>query len=336
VTGLRIAHVVCADAFAGVERYIATVSPALASLGHKLTVVGGDPQRMKEFLGDEVRYLPGSNPLLVATQLARAGRQDIVHAHMTEAETVGAIISPIIGSHLVATQHFAKTRGGPKLLRRIVERRIHTEIAISAYVAEHCGRPARVVLNAVTSSPQVDPSAKVAVVLQRLEPEKNTDRVIRAWAIAALYAHGWKLVVAGDGSQRNALEKLAVDLGVAESVQFVGLVSDVNQMRSRSGFQVAPCEIEGFGLSAAEAMAAGLPVLAANGGAHRELLFDVPELLYDIAGNEPLARAMQRLAASVESRRSLGRRVREVQQRKFSIEAHLAALDALYREVVAA
>ncbi len=48
---LHVVHAVRSDAFAGVERYVATVAAELASRGHRVTVIGGDPPSMQTAIG---------------------------------------------------------------------------------------------------------------------------------------------------------------------------------------------------------------------------------------------------------------------------------------------
>ena len=58
---LSVVQVVRSNAFAGVERYMCQVSNGLASRGHHLTVIGGDPARMHAELSGRIEYLPADN-----------------------------------------------------------------------------------------------------------------------------------------------------------------------------------------------------------------------------------------------------------------------------------
>ncbi len=148
-------------------------------------------------------------------------------------------------------------------------------------------------------------AASYALVVSRLAPEKGVDV-----AIEACRAAGLALVVAGDGPQRAELEARAAEgRGVDRvSVRFAGRVEDAELARLRAGASIALVpsrSAETFGLAAAEAMAAALPVAASRVGALQELLEDdalVP------AGDAPaLAQAISRLAGD----RSAGARGRE-------------------------
>ncbi|MEA2193969.1 MAG: hypothetical protein QOG42_403 [Solirubrobacteraceae bacterium] len=104
-----------------------------------------------------------------------------------------------------------------------------------------------------------------ALVVSRLAPEKGVDV-----AIAACAAAGLPLVIAGDGPHRAALQARAA----GTRTTFVGRVGadELARLRAAAGLAIVPSRsAETFGLAAAEAMAAGLPVVASAIGALPEL-----------------------------------------------------------------
>ncbi len=127
-----------------------------------------------------------------------------------------------------------------------------------------------------------------ALIASRLAPEKGIDV-----AIDACIAAGRPLVVAGDGPEREALQRRArrAPQGL---IRFLGAVPGdaLAQLRERAALALVPSRSdETFGLAAAEAMAAALPVLASSVGALGELL--PPQAL--VPADEPAA-----LAAAIE------------------------------------
>ncbi len=98
----------------------------------------------------------------------------------------------------------------------------------------------------------------------RLLREKRIDLLLRAVALLAPRQTGVLLTVFGDGPYREALMRLANELGIADRVDFRGHVEtsrEVWENLGRSRVAVQPSEREGFGLFPLEAMAAGLPVV---------------------------------------------------------------------------
>jgi glycosyltransferase involved in cell wall biosynthesis len=127
-----------------------------------------------------------------------------------------------------------------------------------------------------------------ALVVSRLAPEKGVAVAIEACRLA-----GVPLVVAGDGPERARLAARA-----DATVRFVGRASaqELAQLRRDAGMALVPSlSAETFGLAAAEAMAAGLPVAASRVGALPEL---VPEPWLAAPGDaQALADVMRRLSA---------------------------------------
>ena len=140
-----------------------------------------------------------------------------------------------------------------------------------------------------------------ALVVSRLAPEKGVEVAIEACALA-----GIELVIAGDGPQAHELRMRAKAGGGA--VRFAGRVgaSELARLRAGAALALAPSRSpETFGLALAEAMAAGVPVVASRVGA-------LPELVEE-AGLAPAgdARALAALIAQRAGDRAAGERGRE-------------------------
>jgi glycosyltransferase involved in cell wall biosynthesis len=130
-----------------------------------------------------------------------------------------------------------------------------------------------------------------ALVAARLAVEKGVDVAIEACRIA-----GIALVIAGDGPEREALQAQAA----GSEVRFVGHVDDARLAALRAGAAIALVpsrSAETFGLAAAEAMAAGLPVAASRLGALPELVNERGLVPAGEAG--ALAKAIDRLAGDL-------------------------------------
>jgi glycosyltransferase involved in cell wall biosynthesis len=131
-------------------------------------------------------------------------------------------------------------------------------------------------------------SAGYALVVARLAAEKGVDVAIDACGIA-----GIELVVAGEGPEEGPLR----DRARGARVRFAGRVGEgeLAQLRAGAAIALAPSRSgETFGLAAAEAMAAGVPVVASSVGALPELV--APEGLVPPGDARALAGAIERLA----------------------------------------
>lgn len=342
---MRIIHAIRSDGFAGVETHVARLAATQHDQGHHLTVIGGDPASMTATVArDEVDLIAATTVWDVAHALRRvAGRHRtaVVHTHMTAAEVAAVLAVPPPRTRVVTTRHFAAPRGsgiGGRVAARMVPRHMAVQISVSHYISEHIDGPSRVVYPGV---PSFDAGAGAAgrkptiLLVQRLEPEKETALAVHAFAKSGLVGDGWRLDVVGDGSQRGELEKLTAELGVADAVTFLGRKTDVAARMRRAGILHAPCSIEGLGLTVIEAMAAGVPVVAAASGGHLETVGRVPGATLHAPGDIDDATAQLRELARDSARRiAYGAASQDVQRTRFTLQAQAEAIETVYREVL--
>ncbi len=342
---LRILHAIRSDGFSGVEQFVLGLARTQAADGHEVAVIGGDPPRMRPGLDEVgVAHTPAARTLEVVRAVRRFARDaDVVNTHMTAADvaTVAALATVRRSRRpaVVATCHFARQRGhvGPVPIELLVRRRIDAQISISDAVAAAIGSPSTVVHTGIEPRPAVDPALRERTVLmaQRLQPEKRTDVGMRAFAASGLARDGWTLDVAGIGPEREGLERLAADLGISNSVRFSGYRTDLPELLARAGMLLAPCPVEGLGLTLLEAMVTGLPPVAADAAGHVELLAGLdPRCRFTADDPEAGGARLRELAGDPTGRAALGAAARERQQQHFSLRAQADGTEAVYREAL--
>ncbi|MEK7385116.1 MAG: glycosyltransferase family 4 protein, partial [candidate division NC10 bacterium] len=143
----------------------------------------------------------------------------------------------------------------------------------------------------------------------RMYPRKRLEDLLRAAAILRARIPGVRLRIVGGGPEAVRLRDLHRELGLGDTVQFLGEVS-------RAGLAVEyvsahcfclPTVQEGFGLVFAEAMAAGLPVVACRAAAVPELVEDRRTgLLVNPRSPDELARALETLLMNEGLRKEFG------------------------------
>lgn len=166
---------------------------------------------------------------------------------------------------------------------------------------------------------------------------KNVDQVIEAFALTLRSRPEMTLDIAGDGPARKSLERLAVRLGIAERVNFLGFVSlDTlkEKYRDHDAF-VTASTIETQGLVILEAMSAGLPILGVDALAIPECVKnDRNGYLVAPSDLEAMADAMVKLTESAERNRQFGAASLEI-ARAHDVELCGERLEEIYREVIA-
>lgn len=171
----------------------------------------------------------------------------------------------------------------------------------------------------------------------RLKRYKQMETAIAALALLGRSGSRARLLIAGSGDHRPALEGAARRHGVAAAVEFLGFVSEERKLElyRRSWAVVLPSLKEGWGITNLEAAGCGTPALAADNSALRESVRDGETgFLFPTGDVRALAAAMGRLAGDTALRERLGRGARAFAE-SFSwertaqeTESHLGAVAA--------
>jgi len=169
-----------------------------------------------------------------------------------------------------------------------------------------------------------------ALYLGKLAPNKGTDHLIDVITRADL---PWKLIVAGDGPQRPAIEQAARASG--RRVEFTGWVDKETATRLLAGASMLIFPSRGpesLSRVLIEASALGVAIAAMDTGGTRDIVEpDVTGLLSTSA--QGLAEDVRRLAADAGLRRSLGEAARRKVEREFDAPAVVERIERLYREL---
>ena len=138
-----------------------------------------------------------------------------------------------------------------------------------------CDLDAFATLPRPASLPEPGPAAhppRVGMVA-RLELHKDQPTLIRAAALLRDRGQPVEVWLVGEGSHRHQLEALIHDLGLKDQVRLLGMRRDIPALLAQLDlFVFAAKPDEGFGIALAEAMAAGVPIVATDVGACREVL----------------------------------------------------------------
>lgn len=171
----------------------------------------------------------------------------------------------------------------------------------------------------------------VVLFTGRLVRFKRLRQLIEAWAEVADTASGpVELWLAGYGPERSILRHRARELGIVESVRFLGRLEEDRLIRALqcADIFVSPSEGEGLPNAVLEAMACGLPVVLSDIGPHRELLVDEKGgVLCGEGTPDEIAGALLDLVEDRELRQRLGCEAREVVRERFSWDMAVRELE---------
>ncbi len=183
----------------------------------------------------------------------------------------------------------------------------------------------------------IAPDEVVIVGVGSLIPRKGFHVLLDAFARLRAAHPRTRLLVVGDGPEREALDVLARSLGLAGSVHFLGERADVGAIFRDAGDLMASASFEeAFGLAVMEAAAMGLPVVATRVAGTAEVVADgVTGIIVPVEDAEALARGLARLVEDAEARRRFGEAGRALIQAEYTIERNVLAFTDIYETLLA-
>ena len=139
-------------------------------------------------------------------------------------------------------------------------------------------------------------------------------------------------ILAGEGRLREETQRLAGELGLADSCLFIGSCGSVPELLAASDICVLSSQAEGFSNSILEYMAAGRAVVATNvGGASEAIVEGETGHLINAGDDRAMADRIISLLKDPDRRRAMGLSGRRLVEERFSCKKRLAATSALYQ-----
>jgi glycosyltransferase involved in cell wall biosynthesis len=285
-------------------------------------------------------------------RLVRDLRPDLVHAlHLTSygflaalADVHPCIVSvwgtDILQAPRLSPFHWAITRYALRRADHVTATGARLAEATLRYVPP--GKPVTVIPYGVDLEqfrPQPhQPGSDVTIgSVGRLSPEKGLTYLLQAFAQIGAEQPRVRLILAGDGPERQRLERLAARLQLDDRVDFLGDLphEQVPQVLARLDIFAMPSTYEGFGVAAIEAAAMEVPVVASNVYGIPDVVDDgVTGLLVPPKDVSALAQALRSLIADEERRRQMGRAARAFVAERYSWEKNTAQMESLYGEML--
>lgn len=292
-----------------VQKLITLLDEELTSRGHDVRIITprpqgyeGDPPARTIFVGRSTKWnTPLNTTLEVGASFVPNGLEemleseqfDIINVHEPEVPVLGAQIAARADCPIVATFHATvpETAVGKTIemfripFSRSLFRKIAAMTAVSdsaaRFVRDWSGQDIRIVPNYIdlklyqeTKEFKRDPNT--ILYLGRLEKRKGVKYLLKAFAELAEHDSKVKLVIAGDGSERERLEDWVLDNEVPR-VKFLGAVSEkkkIELLKKAAVFCSPAIFGESFGVVLLEAMAAGTPTVAGDNAGYACVMKD--------------------------------------------------------------
>jgi len=274
-------------------------------------------------------------PVFSLRRLIRREGYDIVHFHTKRAHALSLWLGRLHpGIRYVVTRRMDYPVRRNRYVDFLYNRRVDGVVAISRKIADLLAEGGvrrekiRLIPSGIDAAPFPARSAEepgrvplIVGTVAVLEERKGHLFLLEAAALLKQQDHPLRYRCAGEGSQRQTLERSALSLGVGGDVEFAGFVGDIPGFLSSIDVFVLPSLYEGLGVSVLEAMAAGLPVVASRAGGLPEIVDDgVTGLLVPPGDAQALAGAIAALISRPALAREMGARGRERVLRHFTIE----------------
>lgn len=369
----RILHVIDSLAVGGMERIVIEVANGLAPDRFEQAVCC--LSRMGEGAGqlrESVRCVDlgkGTGPdYFMPRKIARVIRNfrpDIVHSQSWSG--VDAAIATLL-SPRVALVHSEHGRNYPylhfeplkrRIARRLLYARADAVFAVSSelrnYYCEQVGFPSERMLvipnginldridraeaGSLRGELGIAPEDFVIGTVARLDRTKDTLTLCRAFARMAHDSRGAKrplrLLIIGEGEQKEALRKFSLEQGLAHEILLTGTRHDVPQLLKIMDLFSLPSLSEGLPITILEAMSASLPIVATRVGALPELVEEgVTGFLVEPQRDDLLAERILRLYNHRAEAAAFGRAGRKKIESAFGIDGMLRQYESLYLRVL--
>jgi glycosyltransferase involved in cell wall biosynthesis len=288
-------------------------------------------------------------------------RPDIVNAHLFRSTAVAAPLAKLRGVRAVVETYHGREgwrHGFPRgsfLPDRLVSLAVDRVIAVSEAARRFLVRGKGYAAHKIVVVPNgrdlarfrpgahraegrkefgLDEAVPLVGVLGRLETQKGHTYLLSAWPAVTAEFPDARLLVLGDGSLRESLERQARDLGVAANVIFAGFRADVPHMLDAIDVLALPSLYEGMPLTAIEASAMARAVVATAVDGTPDVIRDgLTGLLVPPADPAALAIAVARVLRDRAAAERMGRAGRDHVLSRFSLTRQVEATTRVYRDV---
>lgn len=335
---------------AGHQSTIVTLADA-ASVGNSKSM---ESELRKQIFNEGGSYVPLSlgttrNPIKgwwKMRRLLQKLKPDVIHAHTARA--LPMLLSDTSSKTVKVLTHHNSHISFPVRMFALFDRIVDAYVAISketgSIFAQHVAKKIAYIPNAASKSfaakaPRASISPRRQVIsVGTISAQKHYDLLIdtvvelKKVQSSSDFA---KFVIAGNGTDLEAMRALARDKSVEDCVEFLGERSDISELMAQSDIYLNTSRYEGMPVALLEAMASGLPIIATRVAGNTELIsHEENGLLCPLDDPQALAEGLLRMLSDTHLYRRCSERA-IAKSATFSIEATAGKHIELFRELLA-
>jgi len=277
--------------------------------------------------------------LKIKNKLQKLKPDVIILNSSLELKTVGLIVKSSGCSKIIFTRGIPSPMKMKPLKRYLFSNVVTNVIVNSNYVKRSVANISALLKNEPTviyhgiqpeTALETKSGTKNIAIVGRLSHEKGVDLAIKAMQNVLKSQPEAKLWVIGDGKEKENLKRLASELGIEKSVDFLGFTQNVDELLVQCSMLVLPSRWEGFGLVLLEAMKLKIPCIAFNHTAANEIIIDnetgflIPNM-DDVLMSEKIIYLLKNPELSKE----MGKKGNELLKCKFTIDKSIDGYEKL-------
>ena len=359
---MKNAFVITGLGMGGAEHVVVNLADKLSKQGVEVLLVYLTGQafvfpknkKIKVIAINMIGYRDFFNAYIKLRKIIKEFKPDVVHGHMVHANILTRLLRLSLHiPRLISTAHNTNEGGRLRMLAyRFTDMLCDittnvSEEAVNAFISKKAVNSKKIICvhngistdrfnysfserNRVRKELNIS-SNKLLLAVGRLEIAKDYPNLINAIALLKDERLDFKLIIVGEGSQKQKLIELVSTLGVQDYVEFIGVRRDIPSLMSASDIFVLPSAWEGFGLVVAEAMACKRVVVATDCGGVKEVVGQSGILVRPKDSIE-LANALSTaLNLNDDEKSKLGLNARSRIERLYSLDAVMKTWIKLYK-----
>lgn len=333
---MNVIQLVSNKVWGGGERYALDLTQRLIEHGDDVRIVSRDVEVVNapfNNLGVEIKHAPFNGyfdlkaPRIIADLISEFPEEEpvIIHAHDFKNAFLAARARNKVNSkrnvRIVVTRHLIKP-AKTDIINNYIYRNIDTLVFISNAVREEFfssnpkidkGKTV-LIYNSILNPPKPDDLDKKdsdsvnLLYMGRLSPEKGVEMLLES--VSKLTKKNWNLSIGGTGDAEYvaSLKKFAEEKGLDDKIKWLGYVPDVWTHIRKADVGVMPSVWrEPFGLTLLEFISQGVPVVATDSGAQKEILTDGVDSLLTAPNPEEYSQVLRKIISDKNIREELAK-----------------------------